>query len=736
MQNLLSEHWHVVRTLRPRLRDGVQTLHRRLRGRAWVLLVDPVSQRFHRVTPAVWQVLKLLDGRRTLDDIWSAACAVPDHSPTALQLQEKASSQAGSAPPLLAAISQQELVQLIGSLHSSDLLQTQVAPDAEEVFERHRRQARQRFKQGWLNPMSIRVPLFYPDAWFSRHTVLARRLISWPVMLAWLGLVVPAGILGWQHWSELTENLSDRVLSANNVLLLWFIYPLVKAVHEWAHGMAVKAYGGAVREIGMMFVVLMPVPYVDATSSYRFPSKWARAMVAAAGIMAELVLGAIAMYVWLMAESGLVTAVAFNVLLIAGVSTLLVNGNPLMRYDGYYMLCDVIEIPNLGQRATQYWTYLIDRYAYGARDAHPPLQIMGERWILAMYGVLAPVYRLFITFGLIWFVASEYLFLGALMAALAVLTAVMVPLWKGWKHLHSGNSLARRRESAWRRTLLATACVVALLGMLPLPFHSVQEAVVWVPDEAMVRAAESGHVREAYVPAGSAVQVGQRLIRLDNPELLAELGVAAAAVAEVQAQLRQAEFDASPRVAPLRGEEMSRLRKLADVQARADGLTLVASAAGRWVPQSETEWTGRHVRRGDLLGYVVAGPSQVLRAAITQDDMDLIQSRHRAVEVRLAHALHDPVLARLKRPIPGGEQLLVSAALGTAGGGSIPVDPGDEGGKKALTRVFDVELQMAQPSSAAVFGERAYVRFDLGPAPLAWQWYLRLRQLFLERLSV
>ena len=110
-----------------------------------------------------------------------------------------------------------------------------------------------------------------------------------------------------------------------------------------AAAIPILAFVDEVSEIGLMLIVFTPVPYVDATSSYRFPSKWARAAVAAAGIGAELLVGAIAVYVWLLAEPDLVTAVAFNVLLIAGVSTLLVNGNPLMRYDGYFVLCDLLE---------------------------------------------------------------------------------------------------------------------------------------------------------------------------------------------------------------------------------------------------------------------------------------------------------------------------------------------------------------------------------------------------------
>lgn len=720
MQTLLSEHWHAVRFLRPRLREGVQALHRRLRGRPWVLLFDPVTQRFHRVTPAVHRVLQLLDGRRTLDEVWDAACA-----------------QAGQGDDAdAAAISQHELVQLMSSLYANDLLQTQVSPDASEVFQRYRRQERARLKQSWLNPLSVKLPLLYPDPWFERHAAMARRLFSWGMLVLWLAVVAPAAVLAWQHWSALTENLSDRVLSASNLALLWLTYPLVKAIHEWAHGMAVKAWGGTVREIGLMLIVFTPVPYVDATSSYRFPSKWARAAVAAAGIAAELLVGAIAVYVWLLAEPGLVTAVAFNVLLIAGVSTLLVNGNPLMRYDGYFVLCDLLEAPNLAQRATQYWAYLFDRYAFGSPDAQLPSGALGERWLLFAYGAVAPFYRLAISIGLIWFVAGEYLFVGVALALVAAWTALVMPVWKGWKHLTEGPGLARRRESAMRRTVIALALAAGVFAGVPMPFYSVHQAVVWLPDEAIVRADAAGHVAQAHLAPSTRVTAGQSILTLANPALQAEYESAAAAVRQTQAQLRKAEVEDRVQAGSLQQELAARLARHADLQARVDALNVQAASPGRWLPAATTELEGRYVKRGEVLGYVVDGPSRQIRAAVTQEDMDLIRARLAQVEVRLAHDVRHVVPARVLRQVPGGESELVSPALGTSGGGEIAVDPSQQGGTHTLKRVFDVEIELDRPSPSSVFGDRAHVRFDLGWAPLGWQWFLRLRQLFLAHLNV
>jgi putative peptide zinc metalloprotease protein len=727
MQTLLSEHWHAVRHARLSLRDGVQVIHRRLRGRPWVLLLDPVSQRFHRVTPQVWSVLSLLDGQRTLDEVWALACVQ-----VASQLQGE--GPGGQSAPQ-AVISQGELVQLMSTLHGQDLLGSQRAPDAEEVLERHEAQRKQRRAQSWRNPMNIRLPLLHPDAWFDRQAAWARRLFSWPVLTLWLALVIPAAALAWQHLGALTDNLSDRVLSAGNLALLWLIYPLVKSVHEWAHGMAVKAWGGRVREMGLMLILFTPVPYVDASASYRFPSKWARATVAAAGIMAELALGAVALMVWLSVQPGIVQAVAYNVVLIAGVSTLLVNGNPLMRYDGYFILCDVLELPNLAQRAGQYRRYLLDRWLYSSPDAQPPIGVDGERVILLVYGLVAPVYQFLVTIGVIWFVLGSYLLLGALMAVMAVWGSVFMPLWRGWKHVSGSVSLARRRDVVRRRTAVGLGLVLALLGLLPLPFHVVHQGVLWLPDEAVVRAQVDGMVREVAAREGQAAAPGQLLMRLDNPVVMADLQAAGGAVAQAEASLRQAAWQSPAQAQALQQTLLARQARLYEAMQRFDALEVTARASGQWTQSVPTDWVGRHVRRGDVLGHLIHGPARLVRVAVTQEDMSLVKDRLQAVQVRVVQHGARPMTASLPRLVPGGEQELVSAALGTQGGGEIPVDPSQGEGRRSLQRVFDLELRLSEPAPVSAFGGRADVRFDLGRAPLLVQWTLRLRQVFLARLG-
>ncbi len=726
MQSLFSEHWHIVRYLTPKLRDNVQVLPRRLRKKNWVILHDPMTHRFVRISPQSWQVIKLMNGQRNLDLIWDIACE--QTAPNSLALSFLNVNQA--------AISQHDLVQLLGQLYSNDLLQTQVSADADEMYERFQKQKLAKLKQSFLNPISIKIPLFYPDRWFNHYESISKVIFSRWVLFVWLVVVIPALILNLQNWDDLTNNLVDRVLSSSNLFLLWFTYPLVKAVHELAHGLAVKRWGGNVREIGLMFILFIPVPYVDASASYYFPSKWKRAMVSAAGIVAELFLGALATYVWLTVESGLIHAIAFNVILIAGVSTVLVNGNPLMRYDGYFILSDLLEIPNLAQRSTQYWTYLSDRYLFTATDAKPPIASEDERWWLITYGLISPIYRTLIMIGMIWFVAQKYFFVGVFLAILTTFLTLLLPLWKGWKHIHNGGSLARYREKAQRRLWYIILGIVLLFAVIPMPYYSLQQAVVWLPDEAIVRAQHEGHIQKSWIKAQQQLQANQPILQLDDQKLIIDWQMSKLNVEKLQDKLRQTNLEDLPQSNQIKYELEAAELKFEQITQQMQFLTPKSQISGRWIPAQHTQLEGNYVKRGDILGYVINQPAQRLRVAVTQQDLNLILSRLKGVEVRFSFDMSNTIPARVYRKVPQGQDTLVSAALGSSAGGAIPVDPSQQEGTKTLAHVFDLEILLNKPSSVVAFGDKAYVRFDLGWAPLIWQWSHKLRQLFLEKFYV
>lgn len=732
MKTIFSEHWHLVKDVRPKLREAIDIFPRHLRGRSWVFLHDQKTQKFLRLTPEAWLIVKMMDGHTDLQTLWENASISQDRLPKQHGFYDDLDTHI---------ISQHELVNLLSQLYSNDMLQTQHNADAVEMSKRFKKQRFNEFKQSFLNPISIKIPLFYPDKWFSGQQQLANRLYTISGLIIWLAIVLPAIFLVGVHWQAITSNISDRMLSTSNLFILWCTYPIVKAFHEWAHGMAVKAWGGHVREVGLMFVIFMPVPYVDATYSYRFTSKWVRALVAATGVMAELFLGAIALYIWLNVESGLVRAFAYNVIIIAGVSSLLVNGNPLMKYDGYYVLTDLIEIPNLTQRAKQYWVYLSDKYLFGAIEAKPPLGYEKEWGWLFIYGLISPIYRIFVVFGMIWLVAKQYFIIGVIMALVSAWQSFGVPLYKAIKHIFSSPTLMKYRLSSKRRLYGLTFLVMLVLFALPLPFYSVQQGVAWLPDDNIVRARVSGILQPENLTDGQFIYASQKIAELTNTDLSQKDLNLVQQIAELDLKIRQAQSDESNKLDSLRSQQRALQAQRKLLQTDTQALIITAPTQGYWYAKAINNTQGSYVKKGDVIGYVMPKQTNLVRVIIKQNDMNLIDRRLQGIHLKTRSNLTQTYSATIIQKTPKAGFELPNAALGINAGGNIVIDPNDSSGTKALERVFDVQLKLNNGQTLKAdqpFGanDRVYVRFDLGKLPIGWQWLIRARQLFLKNFNV
>lgn len=713
-RSLFSSSWHSVADLKPRLVPQARIYRHVYRGQVWFVVQDQSGGKYHRLTPAAHSIASQMDGKTTVQTLWEQANT----------------AQASDA------CTQNEVVDLLVHLHEASLLQADGALDSVALLESYHKKRRATFKQWLMNPMSLKVPLINPDGFLTRWVSWGGFFFNRLGAIIWLLVVLPAVVLAAQHWNELTNNLSDRVLSSSNLWVMALIFPLVKLIHELGHGFAVKRWGGAVHEMGLMFLVFMPLPYVNASSSAAFPSKIRRAIVAAAGMMSELFVAALAMYVWLLVEPGLVRAVAFNVMVVAGVSTLIVNGNPLLRYDGYYILTDLIEMPNLAQRGQKYLTYLWDRYAFGAQDAECPVESASEKRWLAFYTPLAWCYRMFVTISIILFIADKFFIFSVLIAVWGTITLIGIPVWKAYRHVVSSPVLQRRREQSVRISLTLIGIVLAILFVLPVPLHTNTEGVVWLPDRAILHAGGAGFFQRWLVPPGSEVAPGTPLFALQDKLLAAEIESSHAKVAEAEATFRSEEFS-DPVKAAISGRKLVQEKQvLARLEERAAKLVGFAETTGRIEAAAPQDMPGQYFKKGDLIGYVLDNSQLKVRAVITQDDIDLLSSRVRAVELRFADALSRVEPATLARQIPAAVNELPSAALGLAGGGTIPTLPGDQKGLKTVDRVFLVDLILPKGAQGKVFGERVYVRFDLGYEALAFQWLRRFRQLFLSRFGV
>lgn len=706
--------WKLVASLKPRLKDGLEAQAQSHAGKTWYVLGDPLNGRHYRFSPTAQRVLEMMDGEQTL----AAIGARP--------------GGAGEA----ATARHEQLLRLLARLHAAGLLDWVLTTQQRNLLDRLSGQpADQAPPRQPFNPLVIRLPLADPNAWLQRLLPWVRPLFSPLWLVAWSLLVGWGLVQAGMNWAALGSELGDRLLTSSNLLLLWLSYPLVKLLHELGHAFAVKVRGGEVHEMGIMLLALVPVPYVDASAASGFPQRRWRLLVGAVGMMVDLAIASLALAVWLSAapESWL-HALCYNVILIAGVSTLLFNLNPLMRYDGYYMLADLIGMPNLSTRSSRYLLYVLQRHAFGLRSGQSPAASAYEaRWLL-LYGVAAFVYRVLIFGVILWLISDKYFLLGMVVAVWGAWIMFGAPLLRGIRALWHGAELAPVRVRAITVSATTMLLSVLLLFAVPMPSWTQAEAVVWLPERAVLRAGADGFVNEFLVEPGEQVQVGSALIRSEDPLALVRIERLQARVEELRYRHIAARSQDRNKAARVKDELGTASADLRRARKRLAALILYSAADGRFEPLRGGDLKGRFVRQGQVLGYVVGQVQPTLRAIVGQDAIGLVRSDAGSIRARLSERTDHLLPLRMVRTVPAASRRLPSAVLGTAGGGGVPVDPADASGRTALTQVFEVELALP-PGVQAHPGARARVRFDHSAAPLGQRWYRLLMTAIDRRLA-
>ena len=699
--------------LRPRLRPHLRLNRHQYRGEVWYVIEDRIGAKHQRFNPQACRVIHLMDGQRTMDELWSVLSAdLNDETPT-----------------------QDEVLRVLSTLHAADLVQVDVTPDVAELLERRGKQVRQKWLARVGNPVFLRIPLFDPD------TLLTRLGRSIPAsargvgVVLWLAVVLPALLMVPAHWDELAGSARDQLMAAESLLMLALLFPLVKVLHELGHGLACKAFGGEVHEAGVMLLVLYPVPYVEASAASAFVSKWQRALVGAAGMLTELFVAALAFYVWLMLEPGAARGIAYNVAALASVTTLFFNANPLLRFDGYYILVDLIEVPNLGARANRYWQHLAERFAFGVRQTEPPQATSGERRWFRFYAPAAYVYRLFVAFTIAIFVASQFFVIGVILACWALGQGVIWPIFKGLKALATGFQFAGRGGRI-RAVLTAAAVIVTLfVFVMPMPHRTLATGVLWMPERAILRAESAGFVRSLRVEPGEAVLAGDPVLDMVEPGLVARLAVQQARTEELQVQHDAAWGQSQAKAQQLEQQLLRETAALTRLQEQASQMTLRARVGGTLLLGEAADLPGRFLKQGDIVGYVRTADAPLVRLAVGQDEVDPVRLDTRGIEVRLVHDSAQRWPAEFVRSTPAAARRLPSAALGNQGGGPLQTDPRDEQGMSTVESVFEFELRLPAGMQADFLGSHVHVLFEHTPEPVGWRAGRALRRLFLSHFS-
>ncbi|HEY3900128.1 MAG TPA: HlyD family efflux transporter periplasmic adaptor subunit [Chthoniobacter sp.] len=597
--------------LRPRLRESLHFSIQEHGSERVCVIEDAAASRFHRVGLPEYRFLRALDGTRPVAGILA-------------QLAREGGD----------AFTEGEALQILRWAKEQHLL-TIENPHARitEAEQDHRvREA----VATWLNPLVLKLPLFTPDAFFGRLVPLLRPLLGWPGFLLWL-IVVGIGAahvgIDWRRLAGDTEGFFAR----DNWFWIFLAWMGLKVAHEFGHGIFCKYFGAPVREAGIIFVVFMPMGFVDATASIGLASRWRRIMVALAGLYVEFFLAAVAAIVWSHSEPGPLHTFAHDTLITGTLLTLFFNANPLMRFDGYFVLSDLLDIPNLATRGRTWMHRTLAWLFLGERVAKFKTPRTRAEWIVAVYGVAAWLWQLVVLAGLLMGATVALHGGGLILAVIASLTWVAMPAWQFVTSLAQGvrSSGLPLFYSAWR----PCALVAVAAAILFIPWHgSISSAgVIELSDTQILRADCPGFVEKELVHDGEIVAAGQLLFELRNDEITDDL-------ARSRLELEQQELRA--RLAYTRKD----VATFQAEQAKSDALRSELAERQHYLAtlQIRAPFAGRVTNRrlGTMHGVFVQAGEELARFGRPQgNDVKIAVSEHDEAQFRAA--LSQPLEIRI-----------------------------------------------------------------------------------------
>jgi putative peptide zinc metalloprotease protein len=720
-----SESWYRVAELKPKMRAGAQVSRQYYRGDRWYVVRDPAGNQFHRLSDAAYRFVGLLNGRRSVEEAWELVGGqLADDAPT-----------------------QPEVIQVLSQLYAANLLETNVTPDAMVLLRRHKKQAQQKMQNRLMNVLFPRVRLWDPDQFLVRWLPVARQIFSKVGAIIWLIVVGTALAIVLPQWDQLktaATNSLDFQHNFENIFLLYGTFVVIKLIHELGHAFSCRRFGGECHELGIMLLVLVPTPYVDASTAWAFPSKWERVFVGAAGMIVELFVAALCAIGWRYTNEvtyPLLSQLFYNAMFVASVSTVIFNANPLLRYDGYYILSDVLEIPNLRQKSTEYSLGLIKRHIFRLK-LQQPLPPVGQRAWLLSYSVASSIYRVFIGIMIVVIVFTKVPILGVLMAIGGVVTWAGVPMYQLVKYLALDPELHRKRKRAIGFSVAVAVVAALLVFQIRFPVHVDFTGMVQPDDpvgadgaveSGMLKSVAQGHVVQVFAQDGQLVNAGDPILQLDDASVRRDITLFTARVHETEARLRQARIEDQIEFIKA-GEDLSVWNKaLADAKRREAELRITAPFAGRLIAPTLRELPDTIVRPGQEIGRVAVLDRLVIKGDIDQKDFELIQMARSAygmkIQVRLAGLLGSTLSGGALSLPPGAVMELADPSLGSRAGGDMQVDPRDPKGIRTQLPTFEASIKLANRSETYFPGQRAFVRLTVDHRTLAWLWTNKFLQL-------
>ena len=718
-------------------RGDIITNRQVYQGQAWFVVKDPISLHYFRFRPEEYALLDMLDGTTSLE-----------------QLKEQFETK---FPPRR--ITAEELARFVATLHRSGLVIGDRPGQGPQLFERRR----QRLWKQWVawisNIMALRFRGIDPDRILTWLDPWFGWLFTPPALVGAAALATSALMLVLVNFDVFRSKLPEfhQFFAAGNWLYLAIALGVTKVIHEFGHGLSCKHYGGECHEMGVMLLVLTPCLYCDVSDSWMLPNKWKRAAIGAAGMYVEVIIASIATWLWWYSHPGIFNQLCLDVMFVSSVSTILFNANPLLRYDGYYILSDVLEIPNLRQKASTILQRLASRWCLGIKQPEDPFLPQRRRGLFALYAVASSLYMWFVSLSIflfVWNVFKPYRLevIGQVLAGAALWGLVVRPIHGMIKFLNVPGRRDEVKATNVTTTIAVAAAIAGAIALIPLPQRVWSAAEIRPRGEETVYVNVPGRVEAILVESGDRVEKGAELVRLSSIDLdlaIAELeGKGAEYRTRLDSLIRERFTD------PAAGREIGTVEEALKsideqlVKKRRDRTELVLKAprGGVVLPATSVEpkedpagklpmWTGNPLSKQNVgatytPGTVVCmvGEPEAFEAVIVvdQSEVEFVEPGQR-IDLKL-NAFAWQTFTGMVDEISESHIEAGSERLSVKAGGGVPTETDEAGREVPISTSYEVMMRLPDGDerlAAVTTGMRGTARIQVGSRTVG-QWLLRL----------
>jgi len=665
----------------PRLRPDLVITQQKYRGRTNYVIKDPIALRYYRLGPEELYLAGLLDGKRTMAEVTE-------------RMKQKfpdAGFDLAAVINTLTLFAQMSYLQLSGE--QGQFLFTLLR-------ENRRKRERKRLPlKVFTSIIYFKIPLFDPDILLLKMEKKLRFLWSrWTIWFLCALMALSVALVFW-NLGRVSAGIPN-FLTLHNLFILWAILVLVKVVHEFGHGLMCKHYGGEVHEMGAMFIVLTPFLYCDATDAWTFPSKWKKIAVNFGGILVELFLAGFATIVWAVTQPGFLHQLAFDVMVVCSVTTVLFNANPLMKFDGYYALADWLEVPNLRDQARQNLMGSVVRFLMGDRSPQPDkIGSRSGRTLMAVYAVASYLYIWFVVYNIVTALGARFEpvglgGLGEMAGFITVASGMVLPIVNVAMQLRKKLTEETRQFVFSRlfRVGLIVAGVLLALWLIPLQLKVTSSCVLEGSDRQTVRAESPGFIRKLLVHEGDRIRTGDTLAELENGYIAVQLRDLEDRIQITELQKQQATALNEADAVTYYKASLAQLRAMqAKLQSETGKLVLKSPIDGIVATGDLTTRNGSYLREGELLCEMI--PNGKLRVVIplSEREASLVQAGQ-PVQIRI-YALPSAVFqGTVTKTFLAASERLPNPALAARYGGEVPTQMDTTGHERPARNLYRAEL--------------------------------------------